>query len=194
MKYNKLIYVLLFIFLSSNILANENSNNDPLFVRNYYKYLRFDGNMLTSDPENIIPGISIGYRYFSKGHAIDLALEIASMQSGSTDICLTTLPRAMLLTYAHPHAQESFYHGIGISCSSFIKKDYVEDEYYWDRHEIIKKQFTGLCAEICMGYEMMRTSSIRTFVESNISLPMLKIESRSNNYSPVVKLGIGFGY
>lgn len=144
------------------------------------------------------PAFGLGYRY----ELDQLGIEIsglnfvgASDTNGDINGLTGSLIRLGGLYYFDPIANHSWYLNLGLSWGgAAVNSDFNGEKHIYSG--------TGIQGEVGGGYEFLRASTIRMFVEANAVLPFYtsKLESFSGNmedsiYTPTftISLGVGFG-
>lgn len=158
------------------------------------------------------PGIGFGYRYELDELGIDLSflnLMFADNSnnngsSGSVGVTGTWI-RLMALYFLNPSANRSSYVGAGLGWGATAVASATDVNN--TSGSVSAYSGSGLQAELSLGYELLRASTIRIFVQGDVSLPFYKIHSdiltptgtgsatSGSSYAPsfVVSLGIGWG-
>lgn len=155
------------------------------------------------------PAIGFGYRYELDELGIDLSflnLMFAnnsndSGTSGSVGVTGTWI-RLMALYFLNPTANRSAYLGAGLGWGVTAVASATDVNSVTG--SVSAYSGSGLQAELSLGYELLRASTIRIFMQGDVSLPFYKIHSTvitsattntDSTYAPsfVVSLGIGWG-
>ncbi len=174
------------VYVPCDYSAQHNYDYTP---RNYefsakrnFGYIKMGAGMsLAKGHRDLGPTIGIGYRIVDVNDccAVDLSFNFTAAKHES----FYSMPRIMYLYYFNPNDVSSLYVGGGLS---FGFKSINKHHH---------KSFKGLEAEAVVGYEFNRFSNIRTFVELNLSQPVLAAGSHRNNYKmPVLTLSAGIGF
>lgn len=87
----------------------------------------------------------------------------------------------MYLRYFDLASSSSLYAGGGLS-------------YGHIKNKVDHKKFEGILAEGAVGYEWMRTNSIRAFVELNASQSAIALTDKHQYMPPVLSLSFGVGF
>ncbi len=146
------------------------------------------------------PAIGFGYRYELDQLGVDLSfINLAFPEHDSTasgDVGISgSWARLLALYYLNPKANSSIYGGGGLS---------------WGGSAVTSSgnvySGSGIQGELSVGYEMLRASTIRLFVQADLTLPFYKSTNDSfdmfgnavstgSRYTPtfVIALGGGFG-
>ena len=114
----------------------------------------------------------------------------------------STWLKLMFLRFTAPRADRSLYMGGGVSWTTI---DMHADDSSWEGN--------GLQGEVTAGYEIGRSSSIRTFLQTDVGLPLYKLHGErytgsatppyytpptyvttSPRYAPTLTLSLGIGW
>jgi len=156
------------------------------------------------------PGIGFGYRYELDQLGIDLSflnLMFANNSnnngsSGSVGVTGTWI-RLMALYFLNPAANRSAYVGAGLGWGATAVASATDVNSATG--SVSAYSGSGLQGEVSLGYELLRASTIRIFLQGDVSLPFYKIHSETltstttnyaSSYAPsfVVSMGIGWGH
>lgn len=134
-----------------------------------------------------IPVISLGRR-FEIG---DAAIEISGTwgehkTSNESRSSFITLPKFSYIGFLQPNSQHSFYYGGGLSWGQVKWDDHINNSQ--------STKFHGMFAEGVLGYELHRTSALRTMVEFSVSQPMMAHKKIGSTPGPVASLGLSIGF
>ena len=148
-----------------------------------YGYARLGYGAVVGDRIHGTPALGVGYRAELDAIALDVSLfNFQSSTQGYGDTpgaARSTLVKLQALRFLNPTANASPYVGGGMSWGStrFGAGASVDrDSYSSSWHG------NGLQAELTVGYERPRASTLRVFVEGNVVLPFYRV--RSARYSP----------
>jgi hypothetical protein len=146
------------------------------------------------------PAIGLGYRHELDRLAIDLSfvnLTFAnndSSSSGDSDSSISgSWLRLVAYYFATPASSSSLYAGAGLSWGGAVVED--EGAFYGG---------SGIQGELSLGFELLRASTIRLFVQADATFPFYRATSDTDSwgfggtgdrYTPsfVVSVGGGFG-
>lgn len=146
--------------------------------RCYFNYMKLGGSVLVGPGVAAGPAIGIGRRYLGQDFALDLSVNYGSGVKGLT----WGTPKIMYLQYFEPECMRKFYAGGGLSWGGLY-------------HQRPKKKFTGLMAEFAVGVDLICNDRMRTFLEFNLSQPLLPTDSKHSDYSaPALSLCYGVGF
>ena len=141
-------------------------------------YFKMGGGLIPSgEGAQFGPAFGFGERFERGIHAVDLSINGGYANGNS----YFTLPKVMYLHFFNPDDASSLYAGGGLS-------------YGHIRNKASHKDFTGILAEAAVGYEWMRHTSIRSFVELNISQGAIALSSNHHYMTPVVSVSFGVGF
>ena len=153
-------------------------------------YIRANTDTQTAHGTDLSPGLGIGYRR-SFGHSgVDISLNYSegSGWTGDQKLITWTFPKVSYLYYVNPYKSTSFYAGTGIGWggTSFEISEIESAE---------DSSFTGLIPNITFGYEFLRSSILTSFLELNISQPLIprNFEGTSKP-TPLIELSLGAGF
>jgi hypothetical protein len=128
-------------------------------------YVRLGYGLVLRGEHNRGPAFGFGYRYELDSVAIDasfLNLMVASDGGGEGDAALNgSWIKLMGLYFLNPQANSSLYLGAGLSWGATGLAR--EGAYY---------SGTGLQVETSLGYELLRASTIRLFLQADALLPL----------------------
>ena len=143
-----------------------------------FTYLKMGGG-LVSIGSNISsgPSLSLGRRFERGAMAIDISLN-GTFWGRST---YYATPKMLYLHYFDHQQPACFYAGGGLSYGGVVSKD-------------SHRPFHGILAEGALGYEWNRHTTIRTFVELDISQGILPISSRHSIMAPGIAFTCGVGF
>jgi hypothetical protein len=152
------------------------------------------------------PAFGFGYRYELDSLGIDLSflnLVVSNDNtSGSSSGGTAALIKLMGLYFLNPTANRSSYLGAGVGwgTTSFTRVGDVSTNSPYSSYS-----GSGLQGQLSAGYEFLRASTIRMFVQADATLPFYMIRSnvfvstdtrQDSSYSPsfAVSLGLGWGH
>jgi len=154
------------------------------------------------------PGFGFGYRYELDQLGIDFSfLNLMFADNSSNDgtsgsVGATgTWIRLMALYFLNPSANRSAYVGAGVGWGVTAVASATDVNN--TTGSVSAYSGSGLQAELSLGYELLRASTIRLFLQGDVSVPFYKIHGETltttstydSTYAPsfVVSLGIGWG-
>jgi len=143
-----------------------------------YFYLRFataDTDMIHSNA--ICPGIGLGYRRLAGDGAIDISIN--GNGSNHFDKNCWNFPKLSYLHYLAPSGKQSAYLGGGLA---------------WGGVDALKRRFTGIFANVTLGYELTHRAPFLGFAELNLSQPAVPLEHRGGFPGPIAELSVGAGF
>lgn len=141
-------------------------------------YFRIGGSLIPiGEGTKFGPAFAFGERFERGIHAIDLSIAGGCFNKNS----YFTFPKVMYLYYFNFDHSSSLYAGGGLS-------------YGYIKNKASHKKFAGILAEAAVGYEWMRKTSIRTFVEMNISQGAIALSDKHHYMPPIVSVSFGVGF
>jgi MYXO-CTERM domain-containing protein len=121
------------------------------------------------------PLMTFGYRYELDWIAVDLAMDAPSYdvneQGGNKATGFAFSLRA--LYYFDPAADQSPYAGLGLGYALITEED--GDTY-------TQREGTGLVGRLSLGYEFLRSSTIRLLAQIDATAPMFTLKRRTDFY------------
>ncbi|MCB1113096.1 MAG: hypothetical protein H7A37_00925 [Chlamydiales bacterium] len=189
MNIRKKLTILIFstICASTPLIAAQSYNNNEevcCYEKEYFNYVKLGGAELTVGQEDdLTPAVGIGRRYECGETAIDISINFSTEEHQHSYI--VTVPRIMYLVYTDPAANASCYYGAGLS--------YLIQQSRDDEDEITRK-FEGIGGELAIGLEMQRNSPFRSFIELNLSQPIVPTNKKGSYPSPSLMATFGVGF
>jgi hypothetical protein len=149
------------------------------------------GNNLKTD--GIFPGYGFGYRRSIGKHGLDISTNYASFKTDTDNqyekFVFWTAPSISYIHYLTNNQDSSLYGGIGIGWGETYLVSNVDNNYEREY------DFQGLMPNLMIGYEFLRNETFLTFLEFNVTHPMIA-SYRDGNMKPKpygqVSLGAGF--
>lgn len=133
------------------------------------------------------PAFGGGYRKELDRVGIDISVTMLLANDTKDENGVTmALPRLLAVWYQQPTADTTSYIGGGLSYGFAAASD--GDEHYGG---------SGLQAHVVGGYEAFRSSTIRGFVQLDVTLPFYKsdnFDDSSTRYTPSVAASLAFGW
>lgn len=143
-------------------------------------YLRL--NVTEPNPGNrrpIVPGLGLGYRKVSGSSALDFSAGYSQRRHhGKTEYI--TLPKMSYLYYFAPIETQSLYIGPGIAYGRIKNKG--------------KSRFEGFIPSATLGYEITRRSNMLTFLQLDMSVPVLGTKMRGPLPGLIAEFAFGAGF
>jgi hypothetical protein len=168
----------LFLICFSSAFANDISSQEHHDQKSNFTYLKIAGSLIPlGSDSSLAPSLILGRRFQMHEHAID----VSTGGGRYSNHRYFFFPKIMYLYYFTPDMPTSFYAGGGLSCGII-------------RNKADHKKFKGVLGEMAVGYEWFRTTSIRSFVELNLSESALPLSDKSHYMPPVASLGFGVGF
>lgn len=161
-------------------------------LKKSFSYVR----MTVADPDlttfQTIPGIGLGYRYGLVNSAIDVSANYTRearatfTRDGETATAETysySIPVSYLRYVSNDAAPQSFYYGAGLGWAGSQKEGAYEN---------------GLNASATAGYEMYRTQAIHSFVQMDVTHPVIDVSTTSVSFQkalkPLAQVSFGLGF
>lgn len=165
---------------------------------------------LPKNDQKLMPGLGIGYRAAFDHHAVDVSAdgnrrEIRDVAQEKAVNYSYTLPKVNYLYYVTPASDSSFYAGAGLAFGGMKDTTVVAavDEVKAEdgtvatpsvaAHNVVQ-EFHGLIPNIAAGYEFGRNTSVRTFVQLDVSQPAIATAREGTFFGPKVALSLGAGF
>lgn len=157
--------------------------------RNAFTYLRMGA--CPAQGVGAMPGMGIGYRIISGFSAADFSVNFSGRNQRHYSYATSySLPKANYLYYFNPTEDNSLYVGGGLAWGGIHKE--IRD--YQNEDSSTEFDFDGIIANVAIGYEIHRTSTIRSFVQLDLNQPTLAVSQRHDFPSPTAELGVGIGF
>jgi hypothetical protein len=155
-----------------------------------FKYVRMGVSPVSE--VGAIPSLGIGYRRASGHSAVDISTSGSGHSSKGIEAYTYTLPKANYLYYLTPAVDNSLYMGGGLAWGGVKKSVKSTDE---DGHKFYKESsFHGIVANAAVGYEMYRSSPLRSFVQLDVNQPIVATHGTRGFPSPSTELAAGIGF
>ncbi len=209
MKKSAMFLFVILVFVSGTIMANNTkmeSSGDTEITRNnvsdkmanpnrikadglFYGRLGY-GAVVGSDVGGHGVAFGFGYRYELDRFGVDFSFGNTIFNASDKDNDWgfdEGVVRLGGLWFLSPTTDITPYIGLGLSYGATVASEPSNDDYKWN---------WGLRGDISGGIELMRTSTIRFFIEGDLILPFYKTENGSGdeNYSPSVVGSLGIGW
>jgi hypothetical protein len=192
-----LIFTLLFIPV--NLFAEEeiNRRNVPIDLANplrvktdqlFYVKLGYGGIVSDYTAQGAAGGL--GYRYEMDNVAVDLSLLNCVFGQKGNDGIGCNFVQLQGLYFFNPLGNSSPYCGGGIGYSLI----------YIDDNDGNKYSGNGVAGIATLGFETMRVSTIRLFIQLDATLPFFKLKGKDNSienkkiYGSTLMLSMGIGF
>ncbi len=175
-KYWFLISLFLALSILPSLRANENSSKAPLY------YFKLGGTSIPGDSRTILPlpTVGLGIRFQKDSHGFDLSATLGSLLFFNYFSL-----KGLFLFYPQSEKTQRFYLGCGpgigyclSACSMGSPRVNASTEYGL-------LNFEGV-----LGYEFKCSRHFKTFVQFEISQPLLHIDGHSH-YTPGVGFSVG---
>jgi hypothetical protein len=199
MLIGKVSFISILIFLSVNLFAEEeiNRNNvsidkaNPLRVKTdqlFYAKLGYGGIMSDYNAYGVAGGL--GYRYEMDNVGVDISLLNCVFGQNGNDGFGCNFVQLQGLYFFNPLGNSSPYCGAGIGYSLINIDDNDGNKYSGN----------GIAGIATLGFETMRVSTIRLFIQIDATMPFFKLKGKDNAvenkkiYSPTFMLSMGIGF
>ncbi len=165
---------------------------------------------LPKNDEKLMPGLGLGYRAAFGHHAVDVSAdanrrEIRDVADAKTVNYSYTLPKVNYLFYVTPASNSSLYAGAGLGFGGMKDTTVVAAvEEMKDEAGLVTTQaaaahnkvqeFHGIIPNASVGYEFGRNTSVRTFVQLDVSQPAVAALKEGEFFGPKVELSLGAGF
>lgn len=148
-------------------------------------YFKVGGGLVSVGQESqILPVFGVGKRLECCEMGIDYSASMGYVNrvgSHNHSVFIYTLPKITCLVYNDPSAKNTLYYGGGASWSGIINNNN-------------RQIFHGVFIEGLVGYELQRNCSTRTFLQLDISQPILSAYRKGSFPTPTLHLVFGVGY
>jgi hypothetical protein len=187
--------------LLSTFAVNAKDQNDPTRIftsentDKFYQIKMGAGLARTGTTQTTIPVLSIGKRY----ELGDSAIEVSGAWGDHTTTngskaTYYSLPKVMYLGFLEPNSRHSYYYGGGLSWGRVKLREPVNYNKNYNAYEYKGSHFSGIFAEGTAGYELHRTTALRTMIELNLSQPMIAESKSGGHPGPTAFLGLSLGF
>jgi len=168
--------------LSADIFDDCNDDDDDYKEFNYIKI----GGALTTigQKASFMPVVGIGKRLECPDFGIDYSATFGYAKGLATcerSNFFYSVPKILCLSYLDPCGCNSFYWGAGASWGGLINKNSGQT-------------FHGIMGEATFGYEMNRGRSFRSFIQLDISQPVIAAYRRGKFPSATGQLTFALGF
>jgi hypothetical protein len=198
MLFKKLFFAFFFLFISANLFAQEvTRRNVPEDMANprrvkadqlFYVKLGYGGIISDYTAQGVAGGL--GYRYEMDNVAVDISLLNTVFGQKGNDGIGCTFFQLQGLYFFNPLGNSTPYLGGGIGYSLINIDDDCGNKYSGN----------GVSGIATLGFETMRVSTIRLFVQLDATLPFYKLEGKDNSvknkkvYGSTLMLTMGIGF
>lgn len=138
---------------------------------------------INSIPDQIVPGLGVGYRLVSGASAIDFSASFnrrdTRTDTGKERTYLYTVPKANYLYYINADSDNSVYAGGGLA---------------WGGVRTNEENFVGIIPNLALGLELNRKSTLRTFFQLDVSQPAIAAVKRGSLPKTYAELSLGAGF
>lgn len=172
------------ISLSADIFDEYWCEEEDDFVQ--IEYLKIGGCFANVGQHGaFMPVVSYGRRYEALDYGVDYSIN-AGYAKGFADnnrsVVYYTLPKVLCLYFTAPFSSCSPYIGAGASWMGLIN------------NRCDKQIFHGVAAEASIGFEIQRTCQMRTFVQADVTQPVIPAYRKGKFPTPtfIVTFGLGF--
>lgn len=184
-----LLFTTTFSAVADNTYYDYYPNYQEKSRANHLYELKLGGGYAQTGRNNsTIPYIAIGDRIeIGDGAAIEISIAWGehNTESGNS-IKYSSFPKICYITSYNHTYDKSFYYGGGVSWSSV--RYHASNPFEPNSH------FRGIFAEGVLGYELGRSSTVRTMLELNVSQPMISNSKSGNHPGPTFILSLNFGF
>ncbi len=158
------------------------SSTETIAAKQSHLYLRL--NVTEPNPGNrrpLMPGLGLGFRKMSGSSALDFSAAYSKRKGkhhGKSE--WITLPKMSYLYYFSPVQTQSVYAGPGVAYGR-IKR------HAGDR-------FQGLIPSASIGYEISRKANLLSFLQLDVSLPLIATKRRGHLPGLMAEFAFGAGF
>lgn len=162
------------------------SFEEKVIPRKSFGYLRMgvSDSELPADTVQMLPGLGLGYRIVSGPSAFDVSASFnrrdIRSDEGKQRTYQYTLPKANYLYYVTGERNSSFYAGGGLAWGGVKTKD--------------EREFHGLIPNVSLGYELNRNSTLRSFVQFDVSQPVIAASQKGDLPNAFAEFSLGAGF
>ncbi len=157
--------------------------------RKSFYYIRAD--VAPMADAGVLPGIGVGYRLNYDASALDFSASIKGRHSDDSRATVWTWPKVNYLYYFTPAQDGSLYLGGGLAYGGIATREETNDDDYWTT---TRTEFHGLLGSACAGYEMHRSSRLRTFVQLDVNQPIAPSYRVGAFPGPSAEFSVGAGF
>jgi hypothetical protein len=163
-------------------------------------YFRAVTNSQTSQSKDVFPGFGLGYRKAFGYSAVDVSFNFSGGEGwdGNQSSVVWTAPRASYLYYFNPLKNSSLYAGTGLGWGGVLYE--TSTTFHDEDEDIIMESntisgFIGLIPHATIGYEFLRNSVITSFIEFNVSQPLIPNSFEGTKKpSTILEVSLGAGF
>ena len=151
-----------------------------------FGYLRMgvSDSEVPKDTQQMVPGLGLGYRIVSGSSALDLSASFnrrdLRTDEGRERTYQYTLPKANYLYYVSAERNSSLYAGGGLAWGGVTTAD--------------GQEFHGIITNVALGYELGRNSTLRSFIQLDVSQPAIAASQKGSLPSPIAEISLGAGF
>lgn len=191
----KLLFAVAFVSAVASLSATAEYYEPEYEIKQYESHnpgnlyqIKLGAGVARSGQDNSsMPLISIGKRYEVGDAAIEISTAWGNHKTDSGyKTTFFSIPKIMYIAFLNPTSQHSFYYGAGFSWGSVETR---APEPFIDR-----SYFRGIFAEGTIGYELHRTTAIRTMIELSLSQPLVANNKRGSHPGPTGFMSLTFGF
>ena len=129
-----------------------------------------------------MPKLGLGYRMDHGASAIDISTSYGYSENKdeASHSYYSNLPKVSYLRYVSPSSKSSIYYGAGAAVVAMRNTDASE--------------FIGIVPSASVGYEMNRKAEWRSFMQLDVSQPVLAAIQKGKFPGPLAEFSVGIGY
>lgn len=174
-------YLILLFIVSFNISAGEEDKKSPLY------YLKLGAVTIPGNVGIALPTLGVGARFQKGYYGLDLSANLGSMFAMSNYISL----KSIFLLYPQPIKQHQLYMGCGPGLG-FCSHAILMGGPLVGGGSMENSSFN---LEGVLGYEFRHPPHYKTFIQFEISQPVIYIKNRAyQNYIPGIGLSVCVGF
>lgn len=172
-----------FMTLEADIFDYYEEDVDDDFTE--LDYIRIGGGSVSvGQYGSFLPIVGLGRRYECYDYGIDYSINggyVNGVLDNPRSVIYYSAPRILCLHYLSECDPFSFYYGGGASWTGIVNNN-------------SKQVFHGVAADGTFGFEMQRDTCIRSFLQLDITQPILSAYSKGRFPTPTIQLSFGLGF
>ncbi len=158
--------------------------------RKSFYYIRAD--VAPVADAGVLPGVGFGYRLNYDASALDFSASIKGRHGHGESASAWTWPKVNYLYYFTPAQDGSLYLGGGLAYGGISKREKTDNTDGY--RETTRTEFHGLLGNACAGYEMHRSSRLRTFFQLDVNQPFAPSYRVGAFPGPSAEFSVGAGF
>ncbi len=176
-----------FLLCSNMSQANIFDEYDPDDSDDFLQinYMKLGGGFISlGQTSSFLPVVGIGRRLECFNMGIDYSATLGYQKGligNNRSIFFYSIPKILCISFLDTSDTSSFYFGGGTSWGGVVNKNN-------------KRIFHGIMGEAAIGYEMQRNSCMRSFIELDLSQPLIAAYKKGQFPSPTLQIFFGLGF